>query len=291
MKVLLAEDNPGGSSFWQELLAQIREADIDFIHVQRLAEVDQHIGREAPDVILLDLSLPGDRGLETFLSVYGMAPEIPIIVITAADNPKLAVQTALEGAQDSLVKSDINGYLLIRAMRYAIGRQKHLKQLNQFSIIDELTGLYNRRGFLTLADQQVKTSDRTGLPLLLVFVDVDGLKAINDSLGHYRGDLALMETAHVLREAFRETDILGRLGGDEFVALLNFAGEVNEDSLTARFQQTLAEHNGFHGRSFHLSASLGVAVYDPKEPCLTADLLARADSVMYECKKKNKLKP
>ncbi|HET9869883.1 MAG TPA: response regulator, partial [bacterium] len=186
MKVLLAEDHPGGSPFWAKLLSEIKGTEIEFIHLQRLAEVDQHIGREAPDVILLDLSLPGGAGLGTFLSVYGMAPEVPIIVITAADNPKLAVQTALEGAQDCLVKGGLNGYLLIRAMRYAIGRQKHLKQLNEFLVIDELTGLYNRRGFLTLANQQLKMSDRTGLPLLLVFADVDGLKAVNDSLGHHR---------------------------------------------------------------------------------------------------------
>jgi two-component system cell cycle response regulator len=286
MKVLLAEDHPGGSPFWAKILSEIWDADIEFIPIQKISEVGPPIGKGAPDVILLDLSLPGSGGLEVFLSVYGMAPTVPIIVITGEDNQKLAIQTALEGAQDCLVKNGLNGYLLIRAMRYAIGRQKHLKQLSEFSMIDELTGLYNRRGFLTLANQQVKLSDRIGLSLLLVFADLDGLKGINDSLGHHRGDLALMETAHVLREAFRETDILGRLGGDEFVGLLNYEADVNEASIVRRFQETLAEHNGFHGRSFKLSVSLGVSLYDPSRPCLIADLLSRADAMMYERKKK-----
>ena len=95
------------------------------------------------------------------------------------------------------------------------------KQLNGFLVIDELTGLYDRRGFLTLADQQLKMSDRTGAPLLLVLAEVDGLKAAMIPWGAIGEGLGPVETAHVSREAFRETDSLGRLGGDEFVGLLN----------------------------------------------------------------------
>ncbi|HET9869282.1 MAG TPA: diguanylate cyclase, partial [bacterium] len=82
-----------------------------------------------------------------------------------------------------------------------------------------------------------------------------------------------------------ETDILGRLGGDEFVGMLNLAGEVNETTLRQRFEGALEEHNGFHGRSFKLSVSLGFSVYDPREPGSAEDLLARADALMYERKK------
>ena len=288
IKVLLAEDNPGGSFFWERILAEIRDTDIEFIHIVKLSDVCQHIGNEAPDVILLDLSLPDGGGFEFFLTVYNMASSIPIIVVTGTDNQKLAVQTALEGAQDSLVKSDINGYLLCRSMRYAIGRQRHLRQLRAFSIIDELTGLYNRRGFLILADQKIKLADQTGQSLLLVFADLDGLKTINDTLGHHWGDMALMETAHVLREAFRETDILARLGGDEYVALLACAGDINEDFLVKRFQETVEEHNSFRERNFKLSVSIGIALYDPHFPCSAGDLLMKADSVMYQQKKQRK---
>ncbi|HEY5039214.1 MAG TPA: diguanylate cyclase [bacterium] len=284
INVLIAEDNPKDSFFWERIIAEVRDTDIEFNHLEKLSEVRKHLGDEAPDVILLDLSLSGSGGLEVFLSVYEMAPTIPIIVVTGTDDQKLAVQTALAGAQDSLVKSDINGYLLSRSMRYAIGRQIHLQQLRSFSVIDEMTGLYNRRGFLMLADQQIKMADRRGQSLLLVFADMDGLKTINDNLGHHRGDLALMETAHVLREAFRETDILGRLGGDEFVALLTCSREINEESLIKRFQETMDEHNSYRERSFKLSVSIGIALYDPRSPCCAADLLVNADSVMYKQK-------
>ena len=288
IKVLLAEDNPGGSFFWERILAEIRDTDIEFIHIVKLSDVCQYIGYEAPDVILLDLSLPEGGGFEFFLTVYNMASSIPIIVVTGTDNQKLAVQTALEGAQDSLVKTDINGYLLCRSMRYAIGRQRHLRQLRAFSIVDELTGLYNRRGFLILAEQKIKLSDQTGQSLLLVFADLDGLKLINDTLGHHWGDMALMETAHVLREAFRETDILARLGGDEYVALLACSGELDEEFLIKRFQETVGEHNAFRERNFKLSVSIGIARYDPQAPCTAGDLLAKADLVMYQQKKQRK---
>ncbi len=288
INVLIAGSNPENSFFWERTIAEIQDTDVQFLHIEELSEVLKHLETETPDVILLDLSLPEGGGFEVFLLVYNVAPAIPIIVITGIDNQKLAVQTALEGAQDSLVKSDINGFLLSRSMRYAIGRQRHLKQERVSAVIDELTGLYNRRGFLSLADQQVKISDRTGRPLLLVFADMDGLKTINDTLGHHSGDMALMETAHVIREAFRETDILGRLGGDEFVALLTSGTDINEESMMKRFQETMEEHNSYWERNFKLSISLGIALYDPRQPGSAVDLLAKADSAMYERKKVKK---
>ncbi len=288
LKVLLAEDKPGGSLFWEQILAEVRDTEIEFFHIEHLSNPDKNLGENVPDIILLDLTLPAGGGLEVFRSVYAIFPAIPIIVVIGNEDQTLAIQTALEGAQDCLLKRSISGFLLSRAMRYAIGRQKHLIQLKEFLLIDELTGLYNRRGFLGLAEKSIQTANRTGESLLLVFADVDGLKPINDTLGHHRGDLALMETAHVLREAFRETDILGRLSGDEFVALLTCGSEVNEESLRKRFEETMEEHNAFQGRTFELSISIGIALYDPKFPCSAVDLLAKADSVMYHQKKVKK---
>jgi diguanylate cyclase (GGDEF)-like protein len=285
IKVLVAEDNPGGSSFWKDILSEIGDANIQARYVEKLSDVDKHMGDNLPDVIILDLTQPDGKGLGIFLGVYGMAPTVPIIVIINKDDPKLAVEVMQEGAQDCLVKNEIDAYLLNRSMRNAIGRQRHLKELQSFSIIDELTGLYNRRGFLTLSSQQFKMADRSKHSLLLVFADVDGLKKINDTLGHHRGDLALMETAHVLREAFRETDILARLSGDEFVALMVLNRETHAESALARFQKTLEEHNSYRNRDFKLSVSFGTAIYEPTSPTSIGDLLANADQLMYERKK------
>lgn len=284
IKILLIEDNPGGSLFWEQILDQIQDVETTFVHVEQLSNFGNLVESRAPDIILLDLSLP-EGGFELFLSVFKIAAAIPIIVVTEADDQKLAVQTALEGAQDCLVKRDIGSFLLSRSMRYAIGRQGHLKREKAVANIDELTGLYNRRGFLTFADRKIKSADTDGNSLLMVFADVDGLKEINDTLGHHGGDLALMEMAHILREAFRGTDILGRLSGDEFVALLTCKNEINEEFLLKRFRETVEEHNHYPERRFKLSASIGIAHYEPHSPCSVAELLGKADSIMYQQKK------
>jgi two-component system cell cycle response regulator len=288
IKVLLIEDNPGGSVFWEQILAEFKDIKTTFFHIEQLSNFGNLVENEGPDIILLDLSLPEGGGFGLFLSVYKMAPTIPIIVVTENDDQKLAVQTALEGAQDCLAKRDIGSFLLSRSIRYAIGRQRHLNEEKAVSSTDELTGLYNRRGFLTLAERQIKLVDQMGSSLLMVFADVDGLKGINDTLGHHCGDLALMEMAHILREAFRETDILGRLSGDEFVALLNYENDINEEFLMKRFRETLETHNQYRERHFKLSASIGIARYDSRSPCSIGELLVKADSIMYQRKKPKK---
>jgi diguanylate cyclase (GGDEF)-like protein len=288
IKVLLIEDNPGGALFWEQIIAEVKDIEITFIHIEQLSDFSHLVESSAPDIILLDLSLPEGGGLELFLSVYKMAPAIPIIVVSETDDQKLAVQTALAGAQDYLVKKDIGSFLLSRSIRYAIGRQSHLKDEKAVSGIDELTGLYNRRGFLARADQQIKIADELGHSMLMVFTDVDGLKDINDTLGHHWGDLAIMEMAHVLREAFRETDILGRLSGDEFVALLTCENNINEEFLTKRFRETMEQHNNYQERHFKLSASMGIAHYEPRYPCSVGELMVSADTIMYQQKKPKK---
>jgi diguanylate cyclase (GGDEF)-like protein len=152
------------------------------------------------------------------------------------------------------------------------------------AFLDELTGLYNRRGFLTLAEQQLKTADRAKREMLLLFADFDDLKHINDTLGHTQGDLALIEVADVLRDKFRESDIIARIGGDEFVVLATETGGSSADAITARLQENLKAINAREGRSYKLSLSMGIAHYDFEQPCSIDALLARADRAMYERK-------
>jgi diguanylate cyclase (GGDEF)-like protein/PAS domain S-box-containing protein len=165
-------------------------------------------------------------------------------------------------------------------------RKQMEEKLRTLSFIDDLTGLYNRRGFLTLAEQQVKISNRTKGKMLLIFIDLDHMKWINDTFGHPEGDHALREMATILRETFRESDIIARMGGDEFVVLtIEGIGE-SEDLLTARLQENIACHNNGEGNpNFKLSISMGAATYDPGSPCLIDELLGRADQSMYEQKR------
>jgi diguanylate cyclase (GGDEF)-like protein len=160
------------------------------------------------------------------------------------------------------------------------------KALQTYSLSDELTGIYNRRGFMTLAEQQIKLSDRMRSRLLLIFSDVDDLKMINDTLGHLEGDRALIDTAHLIKETFREADIVARIGGDEFVVLTMETKGINSGILITRLQERLAAFNVKGARRYKLSVSVGIACYDPENPMSIDELIAQADRLMYEYKHK-----
>jgi len=156
------------------------------------------------------------------------------------------------------------------------------------SLIDQLTGLYNRRGFFTLARQHEKLANRLRRRMLHIFLDLDGLKQINDTYGHREGDAALADTAEVLRQTFRESDVLARLGGDEFAVLAletsRPVGRVWQDRLT----ENLARANAERARAYRLEMSMGIAIYDPRHPVLIDDLMAQADAAMYDAKRRRK---
>ncbi len=167
-------------------------------------------------------------------------------------------------------------------------RKRAESALQSLSLVDELTGLYNRRGFLAVTEQYLESFQRSDNGLVVLYADLDGLKGINDSLGHLEGDRALVRTAEVLKEAFRSSDIIARLGGDEFVLLAGVGADESAESLTDRLQQKLALANAQRNRPYDLSISIGVAHYDPDEACTIEELMGRADRVMYEEKRKKR---
>jgi diguanylate cyclase (GGDEF)-like protein len=158
------------------------------------------------------------------------------------------------------------------------------RELRHLALTDELTCLYNRRGFFAAAVQQLKLASRKEQSLLLLYCDVDNLKKINDSYGHQEGDLALIRTADALEQAFRDSDILARLGGDEFVVLASEASTQTQDVLLRRLEKTLKKSNAGESR-YQLSLSVGVARFDPKRAVSLGELMAQADEVMYEQKR------
>ncbi|MEW6053732.1 MAG: diguanylate cyclase [Nitrospirota bacterium] len=167
-----------------------------------------------------------------------------------------------------------------------ITERKHTEEaLRILSLADELTHLYNRRGFFTFADQQLKIANRMKKKILLLFADLDDLKWINDNFGHHEGDHALTEFAGILRKTFRESDFIARIGGDEFVVLAVETEDANAETLTARLVDSLRTYNQNRTHDYPLSVSIGVSRYDPEAPCSIKELLAKADRLMYKQKK------
>jgi len=163
-------------------------------------------------------------------------------------------------------------------------------QLKELALVDELTGLNNRRGFMTLAEQQVKIANRNKTALTLVYFDLDNFKTINDTLGHAEGDRVLVLAADILRVTFRQSDILGRMGGDEFVALITDDDDFGQKSVSERLEENLKNFNSQSELNYELSTSIGIAVRRPEAPCSLNELLAQSDMAMFEDKTRKKLK-
>jgi diguanylate cyclase (GGDEF)-like protein/PAS domain S-box-containing protein len=170
-------------------------------------------------------------------------------------------------------------------------RKKMEEEIKRLSITDPLTGLYNRRGFLTLAEQHLKVSERIERGSILLFADLDDLKIINDTWGHRKGDEALVEAAAIFKEVFRESDVIARMGGDEFAILALDTSLVPREApriLKDRLHRCISLHNARQDRDYTISMSIGIAFHDLNTPCFIDDLMSRADALMYEQKKQKR---
>ncbi len=161
-------------------------------------------------------------------------------------------------------------------------------QLEKETITDDLTGVLNRRGFFNMAKKQCEIARRNNLYLYFLFLDIDGMKVINDKYGHIEGDMALKNTSLILSETFRASDIISRIGGDEFVVMSMESPEISIELLSIRLEKNLAAFNSDANKPYNLSFSLGLNAFYPEAPCKIDELLSKADKMMYEKKKNNR---
>jgi diguanylate cyclase (GGDEF)-like protein len=292
LDVLLVEDNPGDARLVRELLAEDGESHYRLTHVTTVhAAIDlMHAEPCVFDVILLDLSLPDESGLETVRRVVA-GSAAGVVVMTGAADENLGLSALSAGAQDYLIKGQVDSRLLRRALRYAVGRHQLRRQLESLSLKDDLTGLHNRRGFVALAEQQMKLARRTRQDFLILFLDLDQLKKINDTFGHSEGNRALAEAADVLRGCFRQSDIVARLGGDEFAALAISTVDMDEPALRNRLTAALHQVNAGPDRAYPLGFSVGILRCGSGEDRTLDVLLEQADQLMYAEKRRNQERP
>ena len=267
--------------------------------------------RHPPDLILLDINMPEMNGYEVCqqLKASKKTDQIPIIFISALDQINDKVQAFELGGQDYITKPFQELEVLMRVRNQLLIKQQHQQlleqnqrleheiqerlkaeaEVRQLSLTDELTGLYNRRGFFWLANQQFKIAQRTRMLCCLLFVDLDGLKQINDSLGHEIGDKMLVDTAQLLKQSFRDSDIIARLGGDEFVIFIPVCSQ-NTDEFSPRLQVNIDRFNQEHNYSYQLSISIGATQCALNENVSLEQLLEEADKLMYEHKRAKRLR-
>ena len=232
------------------------------------------------------VSLPVGRGAEwgALELVREQYPNLPVVLILDQDDEPTALRAAERGVQDCIVRNELVGNLLARSLEYAMERQELAAKLERRTVVDELTGLYNRRGFFAVGEQELRRARRRGNYVLLVFADIDGLKRANDCYGHVEGDALIKGAAELIGSVFRDTDILARLGGDEFAVIAHQISSGGPEAIRERLRKELERFNGRRTLRDPLSLSSGLIVFQPaKEPAVSLDkLLSRADALMYQ---------
>jgi len=287
IKILLIEHCANDAHLVRVLLSA--EPHYSLTIAPRLSRGVSHLVKEAFDVVMLDLALPDCSGIEALSHVRRAGRCAPIVVLHERHDEGLAISALREGAQDFLVKAEIDRALLLRVVRYACERHRVVASLQSIALTDTLTGLYNRHGFVTIGDEQLKLAQRNGHPVALAFVDLDGMKRINDELGHEYGDQALIATARILKSTFRASDLIARLGGDEFIVM----GVGLQPGATGGIHKRLLRNLAAHNKSqsvMTVGFSVGFASHRPsrKERKTIEVLMTEADQAMYVDKQSHK---
>jgi two-component system, cell cycle response regulator len=285
LRVLLVEDDEDDYVLTRALLAEEFGGRLTLVWASTRAEGLDQLTQESFDVALVDFNLGSETGIDLLREARARGCRTPVIMLTGQDDRATDMNAMHAGAADYLVKGRATRDMLERAIRYARERHRLLEEISALSLTDELTGLHNRRAFMTMADQRLQLLERGGSACLLIFADVDGLKAANDTVGHEAGDRLLVDAARALQAAFRRTDLVARMGGDEFVVLADGASEAGVRAVLDKLQHQINERNAGAGAGEpRLSISVGSLCFSAGPSVRLLDLIAEADARMLACK-------
>ncbi len=303
--ILLIEDNPDDVMLFEKILLS-KNGNGPHFSLRTAPTLDyavQSLQQTPADVIVLDLGLPGSRGVETLTLLQNQISEIPIVVLTSLDSPDHAIEVIALGAQDYLVKGATDHQLFRRTILYAIERHKirreherltqELKtvnsQLEKLALLDPLTNLLNRRGLQDVLSREIEKVQRTGTDLLALILDLDNFKVINDTLGHAVGDVALKEISRKIYECVRSCDYVARIGGDEFMVIMPQTRFAEGMLVAAKIRRAISGSPVSHSfeSKFNITASLGMIVVTP-DVVAVDELIARTHHVLHKSKHSGK---
>lgn len=246
------------------------------------------VSKEALHVALIDHDLAAHTGFELMEELERMGNPVPVIMTAEIKDTQIDEGAMSRGAYDYLIHEDIEPELLERTIRYTIIRRKLEDRLVHAALYDELSELPNRRAFFDRLKQGLYRADRHKQDVCLLYIDLNGFKAVNDTYGHQAGDEVIREVGRRLTECLRRTDTPARLGGDEFACILeDFRDRDAALAVIDKVAATFAEPVSYEGHAHQVGGSIGVAFYP--ESAKDSDLLIQlADEAMYQAKIKSR---
>jgi two-component system, cell cycle response regulator len=282
-RILLVEDNAGDAVYLTAVLEQNVGLRLEVLHCTRLDVSIQHLNDEIFDLVILDLGLPDSQHLDTLRRMLVACGNIPVFILTGSEDMELSKEAIRIGAQECLSKSNISGSFLFRIVCNAIERFRMLLSDPKRIHTDAMTGLLNRFGLLTASTVFCESIGTLGLQGRLLYADIEGLKSINDRLGHDQGDLAIRETATLLRKVFCESDLLCRLGRDKFVVLA-FGKEGQPIDPLWKIQSALDGRNTQKGHGYPLSIRFASVDIRNDQPFVLNSMIQKAEEQMRAMK-------
>lgn len=302
VKILLLGDQVAVQALLQDPLNDDSDMSIAFSHASSLDQAEALVSAESPDLIMLDLEMPGGEGPQAYFRIKAVAPETAVVVMSGARNKAAAIRAVKLGAQDSLIKGEDGPERLYSVIRHAMDRQEILKlvleldrelglangHLLKISRTDPLTELLNRRGLEEDLRKEARRALPSGSYSLAMLVDVDDFKKVNDGHGHDAGDQVLKEIARRLKESLRQEDIAARVGGDEFLVLLPDTPPDTGLAVARRLRNSIADQAFiYNGLLLRVTVSIGLVLLPRDDPSIE-DLLTLTHDSLYQSKSEGK---
>jgi diguanylate cyclase (GGDEF)-like protein len=284
VRVLLVEDDPRAATMLAQMLRAVWPHGLVLIHTAALEDAAQELLDHGASCVLLD-SPSGMPVADAVALLATASPDTPVIVIAAATDPETGLAAIRAGAQDFFAARELTAAALRRSITYAVERKRSEAALSRQALHDPLTGLPNRALFIDRLRGALDRTRRTGTPVVVLFLDVDDFKVINDSFGHGAGDRLMTMLADRFRGLMRPMDTVARFGGDEFTFLFEgLDAEPDARVLAERIAQSAAQPLSLDAAPISVTVSIGATIVsDPQEPA--EEIIRRADIAMYQAKR------